>query len=428
MEGVECGASCPCLNARACPACRSRVVCGFAASLSDRPKCLKRLEARDTPFRIAALCATALFASSFADAALLTTSLFGKTADGKTATRYTMVSKSGVSVSFMSYGGAILDITAPDRKGRLGHVVLGFATLREYETKAAEGELYFGAILGRFANWIDRGRFRLDGNSYQLTLSDPPNTIHGGKKGFDKKVWRVQPLVTSGSSVAARLTYTSVDGEEGYPGTLKVSVVYTLADDGSFTIHYEAVTDRPTIVNLSNHMNFNLAGAGSAGGVLQQELMVTADNYLPLDRSQIPLGKLVPVTGTPFDFRKLTAIGARIRNKHEQLAIANGYDQYWVLNKAANATKPQFAVHAFDPLSGRTLDCWTTEPGVQIYTGTFFDGSYSGIGGRYGQYSSFTLETQHFPDSPNHPAFPTTELRPGQLFESTTVFRLGVQE
>ena len=372
------------------------------------------------------LCAACLLATGPANAASLTNSPFGTTASGTPVNRYTMVAASGVSVRFMSYGGAITDVTTRDRQGRPGHIVLGFPTLRDYETTSAEGELYFGALLGRYANWIAGGRFSLGGHEIQLTLSDPPNTIHGGKRGFDKQIWSVQPLTVSGPSVSARLSYTSIDGEEGYPGTLGVSVTYALSDDGAFSIRYEAVTDRDTIVNLSNHMNFDLAGAGSPGGVLQQRLTVAADHYLPLDRSQIPLGQIAPVAGTPFDFRKATAIGARIHDRNEQLAIANGYDQYWVLNKQGDLAQPQLAVHAVDPESGRTLDCFTTEPGVQIYTASFFDGSLSGIGGRYPQYAAFTLETQHFPDSPNHANFPSTELKPGQVLSSTTIFRFGV--
>ena len=238
---------------------------------------------------------------------------------------------------------------------------------------------------------------------------------------------RCCPQAISGQSVSARLSYTSADGEEGYPGTLQVGVTYTLSEDGTFAIHYEAVTSKDTVINLSNHMNFNLAGAGSPGGVLGQVLTVRADKYLPLDRSQIPLGPLASVGGTPFDFRKPTAIGARIHDKNAQLAIADGYDQYWMLDKQRDSAQPQLAVHAFDPASGRTLDCITSEPGVQIYTADWFNGSVSGIGGRYDKYAAFTLETQHFPDSPNHPDFPTTVLKPGEVFSSTTVFRFGVQ-
>ncbi len=378
----------------------------------------------------AALClALALtFLGNTVRAASLTSAPFGRTRDGQPVTQYAMIAASGVKAKLINYGGIVTDVVTPDRQGHLAHIVLGFPTLRDYETKSAEGELYFGALLGRYANWIARGRFKLDGHKYQLSLSDPPNTIHGGVKGFDKRMWSVQPQATSGHNVGARLTYTSPNGEEGYPGTVKVAVTYALSDDGAFAIHYEAATDRDTIINLSNHMNFNLAGAGSPGGVLPQALTVNAGQYLPLDREQIPLGRLAPVAGTPFDFRHPTAIGARIHDNNAQISIGGGYDQYWVLDKHGAPVQPQLAVQALDPKSGRTLDCSTTEPGVQIYTAGFFDGSYTGIGGRYGKYAAFTLETQHFPDSPNHPRFPTTELRPGQVYSSTTIFRFGVQK
>lgn len=269
-----------------------------------------------------------------ADAASLTSAPFGTTQEGASVMRYTMTSRSGVRVAFINYGGIITDVTAPDRQGRLAPLTLGFATLREYETISARNEYYFGGLLGRDTNWIKDGRFTLDGHPYQITLSDPPNTIHGGKRGFDRRLWTVEPLVTSGKTVSARLTYTSPDGEEGFPGTVKAVVTYSLSESNAFTIRYQATTDKPTIVNLSSHMTFNLAGAGSPGGVLAQELTVDADRYLPLDRQQIPLGTIASVAGTPFDFRRSTAIGARVHAKHPQLAMANGYDQYLVFNKS----------------------------------------------------------------------------------------------
>ena len=367
-------------------------------------------------------------ATASAHAASLNSAPFGLLADGTPVKQYTMTATSGVSVSFLDYGGIVTDVTTPDRDGRRAPIVLGFPTLGKYQTIDAKDELYFGAILGRYANWIDHGRFRLHGNAYQITLTDPPNTIHGGKRGFDKRLWSVQPQAVSGPSVAARLSYVSADGEEGFPGKLRAGVNYSLSDDGSFAIHYVATTDRDTVVNLSSHMNFNLAGAGSPDGVLRQLLTVHAQEYMPLDRSQLPLGQLAPVAGTPFNFRTPTAIGAHIHDTNPQLAIANGYDNYWFLDKTGDPARPQLAVHVFDLASGRTLDVLTTEPGVQIYTADWFDGSIRGIGGPYIKYAAFTVETQHFPDSPNHPDYPTTELKPGQVFSSTTIFHFGVQK
>ena len=376
--------------------------------------------------RIAALLTVLGLVPASAAAATLSSAPFGPSQDGKAVLRYTMRTDHGVSVSFINYGGAVTDVVTPDRHGRPGHIVLGFPTLRDYETTNAENELFFGALIGRYANFIARGRFHLDGREVRVPITDPPNSLHGGRRGFDKRLWDIEPVTTSGDRVAARLTYTSADGEEGFPGRLQVSVTYTLGEDGAFAIHYEALTDKPTMINLTNHMNFNLAGTGSRGGVLDQVLTIDADQYTPYDQTQIPLGPLAPVAGTPFDFRQPTAIGARIRSKNAQIEIADGYDHNWVLNKHGAPGQPELAVSAYDPNSGRTLECLTTEPGVQIYTANFLSDSIRGTGGRYGKYAAFTLETQHYPDSPNHPKFPSTVLRPGDNFDSTTIFRFGV--
>ena len=363
-----------------------------------------------------------------AGAATLTTTPFGTTQEGQPVSLFTMTSGNGVTVKFMSYGGIVTEILAPDRQGRSANVVLGFPTLQDYETKSAEGGLYFGALIGRYANRIAKGHFSLDGHDYSLAINNPPNSLHGGLKGFDKRVWDVQPDATSGSSVGATLRLTSPDGDQGFPGTLKVAVTYQLSDDGAFSIRYQATTDKPTVLNLTNHSYFNLAGAGSENGVVQQILTVNADQYTPTDKTAIPLGRNAPVAGTPFDFRKPTAIGAHLRANDDQLIWAHGYDHNWVLNRQGPSSEPQFAARIYDPASGRTLDCLTTQPGVQIYTANFLTGAYAGNGGIYRQTDAVTLETQHFPDSPNQPDFPSTELRPGQQFDQTTVFRFGVTQ
>ncbi len=376
---------------------------------------------------LAGVALLAAIAAVPAAGATLSTAPFGTTADGKPVSLTTMTSGHGVTVKFMSYGGIITEIIVPDRQGHPANVVLGFASLHDYETKSAEGGLYFGALIGRYANRIANGHFSLDGQDYSLAINNTPNALHGGTKGFDKQVWDVRLGATSGRSVNAVLHLSSPDGDEGYPGKLDVSVTYTLSDDNAFSIQYRATTDKDTVLNLTHHAYFNLAGAGSANGVFQQMLTVNADQYTPTDKTSIPLGHNVPVQGTPFDFRKPTAIGAHLRSDDEQLIWAQGYDHNWVLNKRGDSATPQFAARAYDPASGRMLECLTTEPGVQIYTSNFLKGIYAGNGGVYRQTDAFTLETQHFPDSPNQPSFPTTELKPGQTFNSTTIFRFGIR-
>jgi aldose 1-epimerase len=373
-----------------------------------------------------ALLGLAMMGIRDAAAASLTTEPFGKTEQGEPVTLTRMTNAHGFVVEFMSYGGIVTKILAPDREGRLADIVLGFPTLRDYETKSAEGGLYFGALIGRYANRIAHGRFELDGHTYALAVNDPPNALHGGKKGFDKRVWDVRPIAASGPKVGAELRYTSPDGEEGYPGTLNVTVTYTLTDDDVFSIRYQATTDKDTVLNLTNHSYFNLAGAGSPDGVFAQILTVNADRYTPTDATQIPTGEIAPVAGTPLDFRKPTPIGARIRDDFPQLLFARGYDHNWVLNKGGNPAEPSFAARAADPKSGRYIECYTTQPGLQVYTSNSLTGAYAGIGGAFRQTDAFALETQHFPDSPNHPNFPTTELKPGQTFDSLTEFRFGV--
>ncbi len=361
-----------------------------------------------------------------AQAATLTTAPFGTTTDGKPVSLTTMTAKDGVVVTFISYGGIITRILAPDRAGHTADVVLGFPTLKDYETKSAQGGLYFGALVGRYANRIAKGHFTLDGKSYTLAINNPPNSLHGGLAGFDKRVWAVKPTSTSGGRVGATLSLVSPDGDQGYPGTLHVAVTYTLADDGTLELRYRATTDKDTVLNLTNHSYFNLRGAGSHDRVYDQVLPVNADRHTPTHATSSPRGRNDPVAGTPFDFRHPTPVGAHIRDDDVQLIQAQGYDHNWVIDKGAGSG-PTFAARLFDPTSGRTLTVLTTQPGVQIYTGNFLKGAYAGNGGIYRQTDGITFETQHFPDSPNQPSFPSTELKPGQTFHETTLFSFSVR-
>jgi len=342
---------------------------------------------------------------------------YGTTKDGEQVDIYTMKNDNGMIVKFLSYGGIITEMDVPDRSGQNGDAVLGFNNLADYETKSP----YFGAIIGRYANRIGGAKFTLDGVEYKLPANDGPNSLHGGDKGFDKRVWAVKPVQAGAGSAAAELTYVSKDGEEGYPGNLTVHVTYTLTNANEFRMDYEATTDKPTVINLTNHAYFNLAGNGS-GSIEGQLMMINADRYTPINSTLIPTGELAPVAGTPFDFRYATPIGARIRSGDEQLVYARGYDHNFVLNRTGNGL--ELAARAYDPETGRILEVLTTEPGIQFYTGNFLDSTLLGSAGKqYRQTDAFTLETQHFPDSPNKPNFPSTVLRPGETFKSTTVYK-----
>lgn len=345
---------------------------------------------------------------------------FGRTAEGEAVDLITLRNTNGLEVRVITYGGIILSIQAPDRNGVMDDIVLGFDALEPY---AAESP-YFGSLIGRYANRIANGRFTLDGAEYQLATNDGPNHLHGGVKGWDKVVWAPEAFQNAGG-VGVILRYTSPDGEEGYPGRVEAEVTYTLTDQNELRVDYLATTDAATVINLTQHSYFNLAGS-RADDILGHELMIGAGRYTPVDETLIPTGELAPVDGTPFDFRALTAIGARIGEDHVQLTRGRGYDHNWVLDPSGDGLLP--AARVVEPLTGRTLEIATTEPGLQFYAGNFLDGTITGKGGRvYGHRSGFCLETQHFPDSPNHASFPSTVLRPGEEYRSQTVFTFGVQ-
>ncbi|HYI25211.1 MAG TPA: aldose epimerase family protein [Thermomicrobiales bacterium] len=344
--------------------------------------------------------------------------------NGEQIERFTLANDTGMTVSILSYGGIIQSLVVPDRNGKLANVVLGFATLDEYVDKSP----YFGAIVGRFANRIANGRFELDGAAYEVPVNNGPNSLHGGIRGFDKRVWSAAIDLDS-ASPALCLSLESADGDEGYPGNLSVRVRYSLSpDDNTLDLDYSATTDAPTILNLSNHSYFNLSGEDS-GDILRHVVMLRANAYLPVDESLIPTGELAPVNGTPFDFTEAHIIGERIDTQgNEQLAFAGGYDHCWVSSVTDDpSAQPAWLARVIDPVLGRMMDVTTDQPGVQFYSGNFLDGSFAGTSGRtYGHRSGFCLETQHFPDSPNHPSFPSTVLRPGEAFYSRTRFSFGV--
>ncbi|MFL6577105.1 MAG: aldose epimerase family protein [Povalibacter sp.] len=349
--------------------------------------------------------------------ATVTRAPYGKLADGTEVESFTLTNASGASVTAITYGGILTSIKVPDRNGKLDDVVLGHDSLEDYLKDGS----YFGAIVGRYANRIGGAQFTIDGQTYKLAANNGPNSLHGGLKGFDKAVWHAESKQTD-DGAAVVLTHTSPDGEEGYPGALSVTVTYTFNNKGELALDYQATTDKATVVNLTNHSYFNLGGDGS-GDVLGTELTINADQYTPTDDTLIPTGELAPVDSTPLDFRTKTPIGARIADPKLKLAL--GYDNNFVINR--NAEGLILAAHAEDPKSGRTMDVLTTEPGVQLYTANHQNGNVGKAGHVYNKYNAFCLETQHYPDSPNKPSFPTTTLRPGETFKSRTVYAFGVQ-
>jgi len=345
---------------------------------------------------------------------------FGTTRDGKAVESYTLTNAHGLEMRVITYGGTITSLKVPDRSGHLGDIVLGFDTLDGY----LKDPPYFGAIVGRYGNRIAKGQFSVDGKTFKLATNNGPNHLHGGIKGFDKVIWNAVPA-TDANGVSVTLSRVSPDGEEGYPGNLQATVRYTLADKNELAIDYRATTDKATPVNLTQHSYFNLAD--DSGDILGHELTIHASRYTPVDGTLIPTGELATVDGTPFDFTKSTPIGARIATDNVQLKNGGGYDHNWVLDRTAPGLQP--AARLVDPKSGRTLEVATTEPGIQFYSGNFLDGTITGKGSRvYRHRSGLCLETQHYPDSPNHSSFPSTVVRPGQTYSSQTVFTFGVQK
>ena len=348
---------------------------------------------------------------------------FGKTDEGVGVDLYTLTNAKGAQAKIITYGGIVVSLKVPDRNGKLEDVVLGYDNLAGYLKNNGP---YLGALIGRYGNRIAKGKFSLNGNEYQLAQNNGENHLHGGVRGFDKVVWTGRPRpLKSGIGVALELTYLSKDGEEGYPGNLSVKVVYVLTDTNELRIYYSATTDKPTIVNLTHHSYFNLGGQGN-GDILKHKLFINANQFTPTDAGSIPTGELRKVVGTPFDFTRATAIGTRIDQDDEQLKFGRGYDHNFVLNK--NGKSLTLAARAFEPTSGRVMEVFTTEPGLQFYTGNFLDGTITGKDGKiYKQHYGFCLEAQHFPDSPNKPAFPSVVLTPGRRYAQTTIYKFAAR-
>jgi aldose 1-epimerase len=345
---------------------------------------------------------------------------FGKMPDGQSIDLYTLTNSHGMEAKITNFGGIVTSLKVPDRSGKFEDVVLGFDNLDAY----LKDNSFFGAIIGRYANRISKGRFVLNGTEYKLAINNGQNHLHGGLKGFHKVVWNAKPLQTK-SGAGLELTYLSKDGEEGYPGNLLVKVVYTLANNNELRVDYSATTDKDTVVNLTHHSYFNLAGQGN-GDILKHELMINADRFTPTDAGSIPTGELKSVRAVPFDFTKPTAIGVRINEDDQQLEFGNGYDHNWLLNGRNGTVRLAARVH--EPSSGRVMEVWTTEPGLQFYSGNFLDGTVAGKDGRiYQRHFGFCLETQHYPDSPNKPAFPSTVLKRGQHYHTTTIYRFSTR-
>jgi aldose 1-epimerase len=350
----------------------------------------------------------------------MTRSSFGTLPNGQAVEAFTLTNANGMEVKAITYGGIITSLKVPDKAGQLGDVVLGYDNLQGYLDKSP----FFGTIVGRYGNRIGKGTFVIDGNTYTLPKNNGENHLHGGPQGFDKANWKAEPFERA-DAVGVVFTHTSPDGDMGYPGTLQSRVTYTLTNDNTLRFDYEATTDKATPVNLTQHTYFNLAGAGN-GDVLGHEIEIQADRYTPVDKGLIPVGDLAAVEGTPFDFRKATAIGARIDADHPQIALGGGYDHNMVLTRTGTGLERVVRVH--EPTTGRTMEMATTQPGVQFYTGNFLDGTITGKAGKvYPKRSGFCLETQHYPDSPNKPQFPSTILKPGETYRQSTAYTFGTR-
>jgi aldose 1-epimerase len=346
---------------------------------------------------------------------------FGQLQDGTPVDLYTLTNINGCEMTIANYGCIVVSLKVPDKDGVMGDVVLGYETLGEY----IENSPYFGAVVGRYGNRIGGAKFTLDGVEYQLAVNDGENHLHGGLKGFDKVLWKGEE-VSGREGPAVKFSYLSADGEEGYPGNLSAEITYTLTNDNELKIDYLATTDEKTVLNLTHHSYFNLAGAG-IGDILGHKMMINADRFIPVRSGLIPTGELGSVRGTPFDFNTPTAIGARIDQDDEQLRTGGGYDHCWVLNKSGEDSL-DLGVRVYEPTTGRVMELYTTEPGVQFYAGNFLDGTNMGKGSKAYEYrSAICLEAQHFPDSPNQPQFPTVVLEPGQEYRKTTIYRFSVK-
>jgi aldose 1-epimerase len=372
---------------------------------------------------LATVCATCLMgcatsSSSSTSQGPTSRQPFGKTLDGTPVDLFTLRNGRGAEARISNYGGLVVSLTVPDRNGHMGDVVLGYDKLDGYLKETP----YFGALVGRYGNRIAKGKFTLNGNVYTLVTNNGPNALHGGTKGFDKVVWEPKILATP-AGTALELHYLSKDGEEGYPGNLSVTAVYTLTDDNALKLEYTATTDKDTVLNLTHHSYFNLAGKGD---ILNHEIMINAEKFTPVDNNLIPTGELRPVQGTPLDFRKPMAIGTRINADDEQIKLGGGYDHNFIVNKSAGELG--LMARVYEPTSGRVLEVSSTEPAVQFYTGNFLSGSITGKGGWvYQRRNAFCLEPQHYPDSPNQPSFPSVVLKPGQVYKNTIIYKFSVR-